>query len=67
MSTFFMIPSKHLQYAHHVEQNRQQRTDMHSPFSTTFMEIVTNSYGITTISTEKAVKEIAILANKSGG
>jgi hypothetical protein len=62
-----MIPSKRLQHVDHVEQNLQQRTEMHSPFSTTFMEIVTNYYGITTISTEKAVKEIAILAHKSGG
>jgi hypothetical protein len=36
--------------ADHLERNRQQKTDMRRPFSTTLTETVTNRSGITTIS-----------------
>jgi hypothetical protein len=42
--------------ADHLARNRQQKTDMHGPFSTTFTGTVTNHSGITTISREKYVK-----------
>jgi G:T/U-mismatch repair DNA glycosylase len=51
----------------HLARSRQLKTDLHRPFSTTFMRTVTNCSKITTISTEKDVKEIATLASRSGG
>jgi hypothetical protein len=42
--------------AAHLARNRQQKTDMHKPFSTTFTGTVTNCSGIATISKEKDVK-----------
>ncbi len=45
----------------------RQKCNNHSPFSTTLTGTVTNRSGITTIFKEKDVKEIAALANKSGG
>jgi len=43
--------------ADHLARNREQKTDMHRPFSTTFTGTVTNRSGITTISTEKDVAD----------
>jgi hypothetical protein len=39
--------------ADHLARNRQQKTDIHRPFSTTFLGTVTNRSGVTTITTEK--------------